>query len=196
MGPALTNPKPNKSWRTNRHKPFNFISPFLQPRRWGAHQRSVSMKFVLKALILACCLSATTVFYARDEGSGSPDLANSWVLNAGCSPDILFARPLTNPSYMHDSRMLTWKRHACGLPVQWLVIEHPADFRNYYARIDTFYAVLSLLAFLPPSFVIVATLNRRRFSEIINGAEQDVSADRQPLTNFNSNRPAVTRRQD
>ncbi len=27
--------KPNKSWRTNRHKLFNFISPSLQPRRWA-----------------------------------------------------------------------------------------------------------------------------------------------------------------
>ena len=153
------------------------------------------MIFVLKALILACCLSALTVFYARDEGSGSPDLANSWVLNAGSSPDILFARPLTNPSYIHDPRMLTWKRHACGLPVQWLVIEHPPDFRNYYARIDTFYAVLSLLAFLPPSFVIVATLKRRHFSEITNGAEQVAAADRQEPSNFNLNHESLTRRQ-
>jgi len=131
-----------------------------QPSLRVAFTEELHAIIILSALFLACCYSALTLFYARDEGRAPPDLANSWVVNAGNSHDILFSNPFPPPFCNYDPRRASWHRHSYGLPVQWLVMDHAPDYTHYYGRVDVGYAMLSVVTFFIPSWLMVTLLTR------------------------------------
>jgi hypothetical protein len=115
----------------------------------------------IASLFIGCCFSAMSLFYARDEGQANSDLDNSWVVQKGSSPDILFSHPLPPPNASpFDPRMNSWRRHSYGLPVQWLVKDHSPDNSFYYARVDIGYAVFSAFTFSVATFLFIAALPR------------------------------------
>jgi hypothetical protein len=65
------------------------------------------------------------------------------------------------------------------------------------SQFDSFHPVLSIGGWMLTIFSVLHFYPPLPWLKPKNhNAEQDVAADRQPLPNFNPNRPAVTRRQD
>ena len=110
---------------------------------------------ILASLAMACVMSGLSLLYSRDKGGANSDLANSWITTKPLSsPDLVFSHPLPAQQSFCDPRMISWRRHSHGLPFQWLVRDHSPDGVFYYARLDVFYAIVSVITFFIPSLFI------------------------------------------